>query len=146
MTDQFIPRTRGRLIPTPRKKTLKQLAQDAGTSGISPLEVMLDNMRFAYNKAIAAYRELLLLDPKTPDYAIQAEGFMRQCITMRNAAGEYAKDAAPYVHPKLASIEYKPLDEKDIAPPDINLFFVAPEKKSLNGITNGTGANGTTKH
>lgn len=138
----FIPRTRGRLIPTAKKKSLKQLAQDAGTSGISPLEVMLDNMRFAYSKALNAYRELLLLDPKTTkDYAEQAETLMRQCVTMRTAAGEYAKDAAPYVHPKLASIEYKPKDEENALPPDIHMFFVSPDKKLLNG--NGSG-NGTT--
>lgn len=54
----------------------REIANKALEEGISPLEVMLSAMRKAYDSA--DYKE----------------------------AATYAKDAAPYVHPRLAAVEH----------------------------------------
>jgi len=78
----------------PGQKSLKTILQEAKAeetitkaiaAGITPLEVMLDNMRYHHNLALTA----------------QGDDISKH----RKEAGESAKDAAPYIHPKLASIE-----------------------------------------
>jgi hypothetical protein len=58
-------------------KKREQIAIDALESGRTPLDIILEAMRLAYDSGGAA------------------------------AAVPFAKDAAPYVHPKLANIEAK---------------------------------------
>lgn len=65
----------GRKPGTANVKT-REIANKALEQGITPLEVMLNAMRDAYNKA--EYKD----------------------------AAAYAKDAAPYVHPRLAAVEH----------------------------------------
>lgn len=62
---------------SPAAKTRQEVAQKALAEGTTPLEVMLEAMRIAYQEGGAA------------------------------AAMPYAKEAAPYLHPKLANIEAK---------------------------------------
>jgi hypothetical protein len=66
--------------PGSATKKTREIADKAVAQGITPLEVMLEAMNF--------FREL---------------GDMAQ------AAG-FAKDAAPYIHPKLAAIEHSGKD------------------------------------
>lgn len=54
----------------------REIADQAATEGITPLEVMLDAMRELHGKGEKA------------------------------AASQIAKDAAPYMHPRLAAIEH----------------------------------------
>jgi hypothetical protein len=70
----------GRKPGVPSQKTMNRLkmAEEAATLGITPLEVMLRTMR-----------ELWALGSE--------EGRRRAC--------EIAKDAAPYIHPRLSTIE-----------------------------------------
>lgn len=76
---------------TEATKRRAELAQRALERGITPLEVMIENMEFARNQALAARK---VEDAKTE-------------VSYRSLAQTAAKDAAPYVHPRLANIEMK---------------------------------------
>jgi hypothetical protein len=69
-----------------REAGLAQIAATAKAEGITPLEVMLGAMRHAW----------------------EAED--------KDAAARYAKDAAPYMHPRLAAVEHTGKDGKDLIP------------------------------
>ena len=73
----------GRQKGSRNKATVARVALVA--AGIDPLTVMLENMRHAYDMALASTGK-------------QSEGH-------RVVAQERAKDAAPYCHPKLVSSE-----------------------------------------
>lgn len=68
----------GRKAGIKTEKTKRRIAysEEAAASGVTPLEVMLSAMRQSY-----------------------AEGKMKD-------AASFAKDAAPYIHPRLATIEH----------------------------------------
>jgi hypothetical protein len=85
----------GRRPGTLSKKTVarQQLASAAAEQGISPLDVMLTRMRFHFE---VADREV-----EKGDGADQ--GIIGEAL---RAAHEAAKDAAPYVHPRLSAIEH----------------------------------------
>src|SRR5262245_50017381 len=72
----------GRKCGVPSQKTINRLkvAEQAAACGITPLELMLKNMR-----------------------ALWKEGTKES----KAAACKIANDAAPYVHPRLAAIEQK---------------------------------------
>ena len=67
--------------------------EQAVASGLTPLEVILDDMRFHH---AAAIREL--------DRGSDAD--FAKVATSLSAARAAAKDAAPYIHPRLAAIEH----------------------------------------
>jgi uncharacterized protein (DUF2461 family) len=73
----------------------KQIRDKAIEDGITPLEVMLDVMRKTYAEALTEQ------DP------------VKKAIRLK-AACDAAKDAAPYVHPKLANIQHAGDEEKPI--------------------------------
>lgn len=75
----------GRKVGSATKRT-REIADKAAEEGITPLELMLKTMR-----ALAAKAEAN--DPENPD------------LTMLVEASAIAKDAAPYIHPRLASVE-----------------------------------------
>ena len=68
-------------------KHTREIADKAHVEGITPLEVMLNTMRKAWEDGNAEG-----MDPM-------------QALTHRMAAVETAKHAAPYMHPKLAQTE-----------------------------------------
>jgi hypothetical protein len=67
-------------------KKTQEIAAKASAEGITPLEVMVGAMREAWER------------------------------NDRDAAARYAKDAAPYMHPRLAAIEHTGVDGKDLIP------------------------------
>ena len=69
------PKKAGRPKGSPNKKT-QEIAAKAIESGISPLEVMLEAMRWARDNGDLT------------------------------AAAGFAKDAAPYIHPRLAAVSH----------------------------------------
>jgi hypothetical protein len=71
-------------------------------SGITPLEVMLDNMRSAYQRALELEKQLNDLPPEELEASLQLMG---EIARQRQIAQKCAADAANYVHPKLASIQ-----------------------------------------
>ena len=84
----------GRKKGVPNKRT--QAVQEAvAATGVSPLDIMLGAARAAWTEATKGER--IDLDKAA-------------------AAASIAKDAAPYVHPKLASIEHTGKDGKDLIP------------------------------
>ena len=65
---------------------VQEIAAEAKAAGITPLEVMLGAMRQAWDG------------------------------NDKDAAARFAKDAAPYVHPRLAAVEHTGKDGKDLIP------------------------------
>ena len=84
------PRTpgSGRKKGTKNAKTLarKEIAEKALTNGVTPLQVMLGTMRALWARAKRAKKA-------------EAKA------TYQAKASEIAKDAAPYVHPRLTAVE-----------------------------------------
>jgi hypothetical protein len=107
----------GRPKGTPNKASAKRQAQIAAT-GASPLDVMLGNMRFAHEQADGVLRQLLAGDtsaiPAVEGKAPSAIDGIREVLRLRQIAQDAAKDAAPYVHPKLASVAHHGPDQGPI--------------------------------
>src|SRR6516165_629006 len=85
----------GRKPGRPNKRTVarQQLASAAAEQGIMPLEVMLERMRYyfwVFDRELQKGKEA---DPAIIDGALKA-------------ASESAKDAAPYIHPRLSAVEH----------------------------------------
>lgn len=102
----------GRKSGAATKKT-REIADKAAQEGITPLEVMLKAMREFVVKAEAMGQdEIKVVDNK----AITR-------LSLMNAAAGVAKDAAPYIHPRLAAIEHTGKDGQPLAnaAPIINL-------------------------
>jgi hypothetical protein len=96
------------------RKTIERvrLVEQAATEGVTPLDVMLDNMRDAYAQALQAERELpsrvpdlTSMEPKAAFDAVLTA--VRRVIDFRRIAEQCASDAAPFVHPRLSAIEQK---------------------------------------
>jgi hypothetical protein len=87
-------------LPSPFRAKTKKIVADA-LEGITPLEIMLDNMRFAHQAA--EVRRLLETGAAPPD------GFneLNQLLKFRDIAQTAAKDAARYVHAPIAAIDQK---------------------------------------
>ena len=91
----------GRKAGSATQKT-REIADKAAAAGITPLEVMLENMDFAHSKASTLLQTIIDSGADVP------EGFdqFKELLRFRSIAQECAKDAAPYIHPKLAAIEH----------------------------------------
>jgi len=96
------PKTGGRKKGTPNKATAERQAQVAAT-GKTPLEIMLENARWAYDKALKL--TAVLSGPNTPQ-GEEAQAIMQEILKFRDVAQRYASAAAPYVHPRLAAIQH----------------------------------------
>lgn len=81
----------------------REIAEKAMLEGITPLEVMLLSMREYVAKANAIGEDPKVIDNK----AVTRLGLLRE-------AASIAKDAAPFVHPRLAAIEHTGKDGKDL--------------------------------
>ncbi len=88
-------------------KRSRAVAERATAEGVTPLEVMLDNMRFYHSEAIEALNKLLAAGAPVP---AEGEGDephaeiveqLRTILVLRKMAGEEAARAAPYVHPRV---------------------------------------------
>lgn len=100
----------------------REIAEQATRTGVSPLEVMLTNMRWAHNHSVDLLENLqdfLVAGTdkrnsggstgKVRDEQDEsARDLLRQFIRMRELAQRFAVDAAPYIHPRLAQVEWKP--------------------------------------
>ena len=97
-------KTGGRQKGTLNKKTiLRQKQAEAAATGVMPCDVMLDNMRFAYSRAVEMLAKIV---EGGPEAAGNIE-LLGELIRLRQIAQQCAKDAAPYYHPKLASVSHK---------------------------------------
>lgn len=77
-----------------------KIVKDAKADGIMPLDVMLDNMRFAFAQASELIANMVGDEKPSPDD-------FKQLVRLRAMAQSFASDAAPYLHPKLSSVEHK---------------------------------------
>lgn len=78
------------------------LVENALKDGITPLEVILNDMRFYHGLAetkLQRLNEAENIKDKAKIFRV-VDGF-------KSKARECAKDAAPYIHPKLANVEAK---------------------------------------
>lgn len=107
---------RGRRRGSATVRTALAARQILNECGLSPMYVMLCNMKFAYTQALALEA---LNEPKD-----EAQKIIRrnQIVMYRGIAQESAKDAAPYLYPKLSNITME--DEKPAGSNNINIVFV----------------------
>jgi hypothetical protein len=97
-------KTGGRRKGTPNKATVaRQAAIEA--SGKTPLQIMVENARFADGEG----QKLLgrLLDMLAPERVEIALAIAREMLQWREAAVRWARSAAPYIHPQLAAIAHR---------------------------------------
>lgn len=97
--------------PGSKKTRTMELAAAAAEKGITPIEVMLDNMRHYYKQACTAHTALTALEDELQatgadagEVADATQGLRALADVARRAAQESAKEAAPYIHPKLQSV------------------------------------------
>jgi hypothetical protein len=118
----------GRRPGVPNKATVDRQNEVAAT-GATPLQVLIDTMRYHYREAQEKKRD------KDHD--------RREVATSLQAACVAAEKAAPYVHPKLASIVSK-VDTTMTKAADVNDARTKLQTLLGNAHT-GTAANGTGK-
>lgn len=99
----------GRKKGSLNKQTLV-IRQQVEATGLTPLDVMLDNMRHAYDQAkeleSAIGPEMLKGVEDNPQKAFERLlSEVKRSVGYRAVAADAAKDAAPYCHPRLASTE-----------------------------------------
>lgn len=103
-----------------KTKMLREISKKAIQQGITPLEVMLDNMRFYHSQAGDLLSKILegINKKKPPAELVE---MLNNLGSFRKMAGEAAVDAAPYCHPRLANIQveggidFKLKEEQDAA-------------------------------
>jgi hypothetical protein len=120
----------GRTKGTPNKATQKRIeAAVAALDGkITPLEVMLQNMEFAHNKGQEVLEKIMLSNLTEADGS--PVDVLKALMNFRGMAQECAKDAAPYVHPKLAAIEHSSDPDNPLFPTRIEVTIVHPKTGS----------------
>lgn len=93
-------------------KRTREIAEQAVTEGKTPLEVMLANMRHFQKLAESAEAVISQLSADTLLKLEPAEQFKYLLAEVKKAAGlremahSCARDAAPYMHPRLAAVEH----------------------------------------
>jgi hypothetical protein len=101
----------GNMRPETRK--LAAIRRDMLENGkTTPLEVLLDNMLHYHLRGQAAERVADAHDPddKSRDVRLKHLRAMRDVDFCRASAGQFAKEAAPMIHPRLSSVD---LGQKD---------------------------------
>lgn len=76
--------------------------------GLTPLEVMLDNMRYGHTEAELLFKHLSkekAFDPSKDMTALHAKK-LGELLGFRKIAQDAARDAAPYLHNKLTAITH----------------------------------------
>jgi hypothetical protein len=98
----------GRKLGSANKKSVA-IARAAMEKGITPIEVMADNMRFWHEKVglLARRFETMLrnFEQMSEEDSKEAQRILGQMLMARDRSQQCAVDAAPYYHPKLASID-----------------------------------------
>lgn len=86
--------------------------------GVVPLQVMVENMRFAHQVAteLLASIQDMMVKGQTSRSNIDSNGEKKEetlidlykaMLRMRSTAQSFAVDAAPYMHPRLAQVEIR---------------------------------------
>lgn len=77
----------------------QELVAKAVAAGITPLEVLTEGLNFYHNLAQEAVRQF----EEETNAKLKKKKFL-VVREMKNYTKEYAKDAAPYIHPKLQAV------------------------------------------
>lgn len=77
---------------------------------LAPLEVMLANMDWAWNKAALMLQEIVKDPAASPEVKLEA---YKEMMILRRHVQSFAKDAAPYVHPPLRAKDAPKDDQPD---------------------------------
>jgi hypothetical protein len=107
------PNEAPKVIRLAHREIIARLCQD----GISPIEVMVENMRFAHNRAGELLKEIV---GELPEKVRLEEGReelfdkFKEMMRHRQMSQDCARDAAPYLHPRLQTIEVKGDENKPI--------------------------------
>lgn len=105
----------------------REIADRAVSDGsLTPLEVMLENMRFAHQEA-GGILARILLTVDDPGQIPEKFDELKTLLQYRGMAQEAAKDAAPYIHPRLAAVEHT---GRDGGPIELMLEQIAANPKS----------------
>ena len=94
----------------------------------TPLNVMVENMRFAYEEACKAtdqYRQLMLSGADMESVM----SAMRDALNWRKCSQDWAVDAAPYMHPKLAVVEVGAGETLPFKLSEVRRIIVDPKKE-----------------
>lgn len=84
----------------------RKIADEAAQRGMMPLEVMLDNMRFHYTEATEFMQRLIdRASEAGPIEPKELKGLLSYLEGVRSKAQDCARDAAPYLHPRLANVQ-----------------------------------------
>ena len=113
----------------------REVAERATAEGKTPLEIMVENMRHFQQVALDAEATLDGLSAsefssQVPENASPEEQFkfllaqVKKTAGFRQLAQDAARDAAPYVHPKLAAIEHT---GKDGGPVAVTFAWLPPQ-------------------
>jgi hypothetical protein len=89
---------------------------------LTPLEVMLANMNWAWNQANDIQRHIIKDSNATPEIKLDA---FKEMLRLRDRVQSYAEKAAPYVHPKLDAVAPATVQE------DTALIEVDPLREHL---------------
>jgi hypothetical protein len=143
-----IARRNGRKGGRPKgeaNRLTRRLANEIARSGHSPIDVMLKNMWFWAEQAEeTAEKVKALADLETdPDARAEAYRLLGRFLSFREKSQECAVDAAPYCHPKLASIDFNPNDDGNAPPAQITMTLLsssAGEDRSYRDEPIGAGA------
>lgn len=104
------PNPSGRPVGSLGEKTkkLREIAAQALEAGVTPLEVMLENMRFYHQKADVLQTAVLAKVAKVSLKSKEALELLEEFKELgenRMKAQSCAVDAAPYVHPRLSATQ-----------------------------------------
>lgn len=112
----------------------QETAARALAEGKSPLDIMLDNMRHFQTVAMDAEivleslsaEEIANLGPSHEDQFKALLAKVKQAAGLRQMAHECARDAAPYIHPKLSAISHSGPDGGPIKHSIVERVIVDP--------------------
>lgn len=80
----------------------QEIVAKAAAEGIQPLEVMLNDMRLFYNLGETEFAKI-----KGKELTEESAEIFKKAFSLKTVARDCAIMAAPYIHPKLASIDAK---------------------------------------
>lgn len=97
-----------------RERQAQATALEAAARGLDPLDIMLDNMRHFQQVALDAEATIdgLTAEEVSGQAATPEDQFKlllakaKQAAGLRQMAHECARDAAPYIHPRLSAVEH----------------------------------------
>jgi hypothetical protein len=94
----------------------RKIGIEAIRNGSSALDVMIDNMLFWHGKVgeLTSQISNMVLNVDNVDERREAYGVLRLLLAARENSQRCAVDLAPYMHPKLQSIQIKDDNARDV--------------------------------